>query len=87
MTDDDYMPPRNSTTAVLHFLSEAGRTTAPDRVFTVPGILLGRQLGRWIQQLTAEHGEDSLDATVQVWHHHPNGRFQPTEITHCQPSP
>lgn len=85
MTDDDYLPPKNTTTAVLHFLSTAGCITSPDRVFTVSGIRVGRHLGRWITQLIAEHGDDSLDATVQVWHHYPDGRFEPTEITHCTP--
>ena len=83
MTNDIHLPPRNTTTAVLQFHAEPGCPPQPDACFTVRGIRTGKWMGTWVQLLIAEYGGDNLDSTIQVWHHHPNGDFIPTEITHC----
>lgn len=83
----DHLPPRNTTTAVLHYLQTPGSAPLLDATFTVRGIRTGRQLGRWITLLLQEHSCAELDSTVEVWHHYPSGEFVPTEITHCPSSP
>jgi len=83
--EDHYLPPRNTTTAVLQFIQQHGLPPQPDIVFTVRGIRTGKWLGTWLRVLVQEHGTDQLDATIQVWHHLPSGEFTPTEITHCTP--
>lgn len=80
---DLYLPPRNTTTAVFHYLHQAGEPIQLDKTFTVKGIRLGKWMGKWVKDLLAEHSCDTLDATVEVWHHHPSGEFTSTEITHC----
>lgn len=82
-TADLHLPPRNTTTAVLHFIHQLGEPVQEDRTFTVRGIRTGKWMGIWVQQLISEHGCDNLDATIEVWHHMPSGEFSATEITHC----
>jgi len=82
---DPLIPQRNTTTALLHFNPIPDAPPRLDTQFTVRGIRTGKWLGQWVRLLIQEHGDPTLDATIEVWHHHPDGRFEPTEITTCAP--
>lgn len=81
--NDELIPRCNTTTVLLHYNNELDTVPRLDMQFTVSGIRTGRYLGDWIRVLLQEHYETRLDATIEVWHHHPDGRFEPTEITTC----
>lgn len=78
------IPPANTTTLVLHFNTRRHDPVRHDLQFTIAGIHTGRPLGKWVQLLISEHLCPDLDSTIEVWHHHPSGAFESTEITTCR---
>ena len=87
MSPNDALPPRNTTTALLHFNTPCYGSARMDAQFTVRGIRKGKHLGQWVALLCREHGDDSLDATIDVYYHTPAGEFERTEVTHCAGRP
>lgn len=80
---DGYLPPRDTTTALFHFHTPCFGTPVLDRTFTVRGIRSGIALSTWLTQLIAEHGDDTMDSTIEIYTHDSNGGFHSTEVTHC----
>ena len=76
------LPPRNTTTASLHFTSD-DHTPRLDSLFTIRGLLHGPELSDWLQLLISEHGNRDLNASIDVWHHSPEGSFDHCEVTSC----
>lgn len=83
MTDDIELPPPNTTTLILHYLAPCYGTFRPDAIFTVRGIRTGAYLRKWLEIILSEHDDCTLDATIELYWHHPNGDLQHSEITHC----
>ena len=80
-----FLPPRNTTTATLYFsTSDDYSTPRLDSTFTISGILQGRALSDWLRVLLSEHGTDQLNASLDIWHHNPDGSFDHSEITACR---
>jgi len=80
--NDITLPPRNTTTASLYFTSAEGAPRL-DATFTVRGQLHGAALSEWLHVLISEHGNEDLNATIDVWHHSADGAFDHSEITTC----
>ena len=78
--NDITLPPRNTTTASLYFTSAEGAPRL-DATFTVRGQLHGAALSEWLHVLISEHGNEDLNATIDVWHHDAQGDFDHSEIT------
>lgn len=78
------LPPLDTTTAILHFLTPCYGSTQNDETFTVKGQREGAELGDWLKSLIAEYECPELDCTIWVYHHTADGRFESTEVTHCR---
>jgi hypothetical protein len=75
-------PPANSTTITLHFNSPcAGTEARQDCEFRRPGILEGREVSEWLTALVQEHGDETLDATVELFYVLPDMQLERYELT------
>lgn len=80
---DLYLPPRDTTTAVFHYLSPCNGEARIDETFTVRGIISGVALANWLKTLLSEHWSEEMDATIEIWTHDSGGNFVQSEVTHC----
>jgi len=83
MSDDIYLPPPDTTTAVFHYLSPCHGESRLDETFTVRGIRSGTALATWLKTLLSEHWCEQMDATIEIWTHDTGGNFVQSEVTHC----
>jgi hypothetical protein len=81
--EDATFPPADSTTLTLHFNSPyEGAEVRDDCEFRRPGIIEdGREIQRWLTDLIAEHGDETLDATVELLYVFADHKLERYELT------
>ena len=81
--EDPNFPPPNSTTLTLHFNSQfEGAEVRQDCEFRRPGIIdNGREIQQWLTALIKEHGDETLDSTVELFYVLPDMKLERYELT------
>jgi hypothetical protein len=80
--EEPSFPPPNSTTITLHFNTPYdGAEVRQDCEFRRPGILEGPEVSEWLTTLIKEHGDETLDATVELFYVLPDMKLERYELT------